>query len=90
VTSGTYDQTFDLTQASSWNGAFITANGGTPASAEAAFFDYMSSGRAYFNIHSSFASGGEIRGFMHTPEPGGLTLLGAAAVVAAVRRRRAK
>jgi CHRD domain-containing protein len=36
VTSGTYTHTLDLTLASSYNPAFITANGGTPASAEAA------------------------------------------------------
>src|SRR5438067_1715010 len=27
VTSGTYDHVFDMTQASSWNPAFVTANG---------------------------------------------------------------
>jgi hypothetical protein len=89
ATFGTYDNTLDLTQASSWNPAYVTANGGTPASAEAAFFTAMNSGRAYFNIHSSTSGGGEIRGFMMVPEPGALTLLGAAGVLAAVRRRRA-
>ena len=89
ATFGTYDHTFDLTQASSWNPSFVTANGGTPASAEAAFFGFMDSGRAYFNIHSTFASGGEIRGFMRVPEPGALALLGAAGMFATIRRRRA-
>src|SRR6266496_4978971 len=32
VTSGTYDHTFDMTIASSYNPSYITANGGTPAS----------------------------------------------------------
>src|SRR5919202_1965836 len=36
VTTGTYLQTFDLTLASSYNPAFITAHGGTVAGAEAA------------------------------------------------------
>lgn len=36
VTSGTYDHVFDLTLTSSFNAAFITSHGGTPASAEAA------------------------------------------------------
>jgi hypothetical protein len=36
VTSGTYDQTLDLTMASSYNPDFITAEGGTVAGAEAA------------------------------------------------------
>ena len=37
VRSGTYDHTFDLGLASSWNPAFITANGDSVASAEAVF-----------------------------------------------------
>jgi len=87
VQAGTYDNTLDLTQSTSWNPAFVTANGGTPATAEAAFIGMMNSGRAYWNIHTSFAGGGEIRGFMHTPEPGAVSLLAGAALVAAIRRR---
>jgi hypothetical protein len=90
VTAGSYDTTLDLTQASSWNSAFVTANGGTPATAEAAFLGMLNNGQAYWNIHTTFASGGEIRGFFHTPEPGTATLLAGAAVVAAIRRRRAR
>src|SRR5215472_12622331 len=52
VTSGTFSQTFDLTLASSWNASFITANGGTPASAEAAFAAGLAAGKTYFNIHT--------------------------------------
>ncbi len=33
VTSGTYDTTFDMSLAPSWNSAYITAHGGTPLSA---------------------------------------------------------
>jgi len=58
VTAGTYDHTFDMTQASSWNPAFITANGGTIASAFAAFSTGLNGGKTYLNIHSSFATGG--------------------------------
>jgi hypothetical protein len=90
VTAGSMDTTFDLTLASSWNSAYITANGGTPATAEAAFFNAMNTGRAYFNIHSSAFGAGEIRSFFVVPEPGALTLFAAAAgVLAIVRRRRA-
>ena len=64
VTSGTYQATFDLTQAASWNAAFITANGGTPASAEAVFAAGMLANKTYFNIHTSAFGGGEIRGFL--------------------------
>jgi hypothetical protein len=64
VTSGAFDQVFDTTQASTWNAAFITANGGTPASAEAALAAGLAAGQAYLNIHSSSFPGGEIRGFL--------------------------
>jgi hypothetical protein len=37
VTTGTYLMTFDLTLASTYNPAFITAHGGTVAGAQAAF-----------------------------------------------------
>src|SRR6185369_9644625 len=53
VTSGTYQASFDMTQAASWNPAFITANGGTPASAEAVFAAGMFNNQAYLNIHTS-------------------------------------
>jgi hypothetical protein len=66
VTSGTYDQTFDLTLASTYNPAFITAQGGI-VQAEAALLQYLAEGRAYFNIHSSMFPGGEIRGFLVRP-----------------------
>jgi CHRD domain/PEP-CTERM motif len=91
VTSGTMDNTFDLTLASSWNPAFIAANGGSPASAEAALFIGMIEGRAYLNIHTSMFPGGEIRGFLQpVPEPTTLLLLGSglAGIAARVRRSR--
>src|SRR5262245_48242290 len=64
VTSGTYEHTLDLTQASSWNPAFITAHGGTPAGAEAALAQGAAAGFAYFNIHTTNFPPGEIRGFL--------------------------
>lgn len=91
VTSGSMDNTFDLTLASSWNPAFITANGGTPASAEIALFNGMIQGRAYLNIHSTQFGGGEIRGFLQpVPEPTTLLLLGSglAGIASSVLRRR--
>jgi len=87
VTSGTYSEAFDLTQADSWNAAFITANGATPAGAEAALAAALAAGQAYFNIHSSFAPGGEIRGFL-VPEPSAALLLGAGLLTLARARGR--
>jgi hypothetical protein len=63
VTSGTYDVVLDMTQASSYNPAFLTARGGSVAAAEAFIFASLAAGTAYLNIHSSSFGGGEIRGF---------------------------
>jgi hypothetical protein len=79
VTSGTFDNTLDTSLASTWNPAFIAANGGTPAGAEAALAVSLANGTAYLNIHTTFAPGGEIRGFLvplDLPEPASLLLLG--------------
>src|ERR1700687_3066372 len=47
VTSGTYDHTFDLTAASSYNPAFVTLEGGTVAGAEAALLTGIKNGDTY-------------------------------------------
>ena len=93
VKSGTFVDTYDLTLASSWNLAFITANGGTTAGAEAAFAGGLASGRTYFNIHTAAPDGfpgGEIRGFLVAPEPGTTALLLLGALGLTVVRRRAR
>jgi CHRD domain len=64
VTSGSYNMTFDMTLATSYNPAFITAHGGSAASAEAFLFAGMIAGNAYLNIHTTQFGGGEIRGFL--------------------------
>ena len=90
VTAGAYDFTFDLSAATSWNLAFITANGGSPASAEAALLAGLDSERAYLNIHTAQFPGGEIRGFLSrdVPEPALPALLCVAAVAAFASRCR--
>jgi hypothetical protein len=94
VTAGTYKPSaFDLTLASSWNAAFITASGGTAAGAEARLAAALQSGTSYFNIHTSQFGGGEIRGFLQpatAPEPISASLfgLGLGGWVLARRRRR--
>ncbi len=91
VQVGSYSHIFDTTLAGSFNPAFITANGGNPAGAEAALAAGLAAGRAYFNIHTNRNPGGEIRGFLRVPEPGtlGLIVLGLGTLAAATRKRRA-
>jgi hypothetical protein len=91
VTAGSYDNTFDMTLASSYNPAFITAHGGTVASAFADLVAGLDAGTAYFNIHTTQFGGGEIRAFLHPipePETYALMLLGLGVVGWAAKRRR--
>lgn len=86
--SGTYDMTFDLTSASSYNPAFVTANGGTVGGALSVLLSSLEDGKAYLNIHSSEFPGGEIRGFYTlVPAPGAVALLGMGGLLATGRRR---
>jgi hypothetical protein len=90
VTSGTYDRTFDTLDPGTDNAAFVTANGGTAASAEAALFAGISQVGAYLNIHTAQFPRGEIRGFLvaaAVPEPATAALLALALVLAAAARR---
>jgi len=99
VTGGSYSSPFpiDLSSASSYNSAFLTAMGGVTA-AELALVAGLDAGTAYFNIHTTLAPAGELRGYFapvdeprSVPEPGSLALLtsaGLGAAVAAWRRRR--
>ena len=65
VTSGTYDPpTFNTLDASFYNPAFLTANGGTPEGAEDVLAQALEQHKAYFNIHTENFKSGEIRGFL--------------------------
>jgi hypothetical protein len=91
LTAGTYDTPapIDLTDAASYTATFLAANGGTTAGAEAGLVAGMLDGFAYFNIHSTFAPGGEIRGFLQVvPEPATTALFALAAASVAFRKRR--
>ena len=91
VPSGSFSQTLDLTQASSYNPAYVTLNGGSVSASEAALVAAMNAGRSYLNIHTSVFGGGEIRGFLvPVPEPASwmMMLAGFGAAGVAMRRRR--
>lgn len=84
IKTGSYIRLIDLNSAGSYGAAFVTASGGTAAGAEARLISNLTSGNAYFNIHTSTFGGGEIRAFVTVvPEPetyalmlAGLGLLG--------------
>jgi hypothetical protein len=95
VMSGIYDMTFNMTLLSSFNPAFVTANGGTAASAFAALLAGLNGGETYINIHTNMFPGGEIRGILApTPLPGALPLaatgLGLLGLLGWRRKRKAQ
>jgi len=84
VTSGSFDGTFNTLDAGTWNPAYITANGGTPATAEAALLAGMLATSSYLNIHTVVFPGGEIRGQLVALTPTNVPTLAQGTLVALV------
>jgi hypothetical protein len=83
-----------MTLASSYNPAFVSANGGSALSAFATLEAGLAAGEAYFDIHTGQFPGGEIRGFLQAvtavPEPStwAMMILGFFGIGAMTYRRR--
>lgn len=76
--------------ASSYNPAFVMANGNTIASAEMALAAGLESDMAYLNIHTTAFPGGEVRAFLiPVPEPVSALILLPALGLLWLRRRLA-
>ncbi|SEN23491.1 PEP-CTERM protein-sorting domain-containing protein [Duganella sp. CF517] len=94
VRSGVYTYTYDTSLASSWSPSFLSSWGNSTAFAEAAFENGLQNGTAYFNIHTSYASAGEVRGFYEVapaaavPEPESIALLSIGLPVLLILARR--
>ncbi len=89
ATSGTYNQSFDLTQSATYTAGFLAGFAST-AAAETALINGLNTGLTYANIHDSTFPGGEIRGQLAAvPEPAttGLMLVGLISMVAVGRKR---
>jgi hypothetical protein len=97
VTSGSMDQTYDMTLAGSYNASFLNnaTNGGSIATARATLFNGIVAGQTYLNIHTSVFPGGELRGQLLAvvPEPASWALMiagfGMLGAVLRVRRQPA-
>ena len=92
VTNSIYSQAFDLSDASIHAPAFLTAFGGTAASASAALIDAINDNTAYLNIHTTQFPGGKIHGFLvaapiREPATWGMLAAGMAGMGMMARRR---
>ncbi len=93
VKAGTYSASIPMFEESSYDPAFLAANGGTVQGAASALIAGVNANEAYVNIHTSAYPDGEIRGFLVAapiPEPAEWAMLGAglAGLLWMGRRRR--
>jgi hypothetical protein len=88
VSSGSYDNLFDLGAITTYRTAFINSNGGTTTGARNALIGYIQSRQAYLNVHTTTFPGGEVRGFFQEQVPAPLPVLGVGAAMAWSRRMR--
>jgi hypothetical protein len=93
ATSGTFNNTFDLTNSATYTSTFLNnVGGGTASGAEAALLAGIANDMAYVNIHDATFPGGEIRGFLvpTTPEPATFAIVGVVLVGLAALSRRSR
>ncbi|MFN5286503.1 MAG: CHRD domain-containing protein [Planctomyces sp.] len=94
--AGSFDRTFNvstLTSSPGWGTNFKNDHAGlTIDQLNAKFVEYMNSGRAYINVHTSANGSGEIGGFFTvvTPEPGHWALLAGGFAITAGRAWKKK
>jgi hypothetical protein len=93
VKAGSYSMAIPLYEETSYDPAFLAANGGTASGAASALVDGINGNEAYVNIHTSAYPGGEIRGFIVAapiPEPAEWAMMagGLAGLLWMGRRRR--
>jgi hypothetical protein len=94
VTAGSYNRVFDLTQASSFNPAFLNnaINGGNVITARQTLINGIIAGQSYLNVHTTLFPGGEIRGQLTAAVPElstwAMMLLGFGTIGAMMRRSR--
>jgi hypothetical protein len=93
VQAGDYSITFNLLDATTYDAAYLSANGGTAQGARDSLLADINENRAYLNIHTNLYPAGEIRGFIVAnpiPEPSTYAMLavGLAGVAFVARRKR--